>query len=191
MHVPLKDLVADIPSIRGVFITVMPDCLLYDSWVNADDSWTAEEAASYFGDLVRANREGLKALSAWSSEMQVTIEAADVLLLVREVRGDFVVTCVFDHRVSLGMARLHLKRLLVQLEEALPTIEVEERPRAVRIIEFLGRYAPDAHAVLKRVSLRSGITLDELRRPEELADARVELLEGSVKDILGLEALTL
>ncbi len=89
------------------------------------------------------------------------------------------------------MARLHLKRLLVQLEESLPSIEVEERPRAIRIIEFLSRYAPDAHAVLKRVSLRSGISLDNLRNPEELPPDQVEVLEGSVKDILGLETLTL
>lgn len=191
MQVRLQELVADIPSIRGVFITVMPDCLLFDSWVGTNSDWTPEDAASYFGDLVRANREGLKALSAWSSEMQVTIEAADVLLLVREVRTDFVVTCAFDNRVSLGMARLHLKRLLVQLEEMLPVVDVAERPRAVRILEFLGRYAPDAHAVLKRVSLRSGITLEDLQRPESLSDQRVQALEGSVKDILGLENLTL
>lgn len=52
--------VGDIPALRGAFVTAMPDCLLFDSWSREQEDWTVEDVASYFGDLVRANREGLR-----------------------------------------------------------------------------------------------------------------------------------
>jgi hypothetical protein len=150
-----------------------------------------EEAASYFGDLIRANREGLKALKAWTAEMQVTIESANLLLIIRELRADFLVTLAFDRTAPLGMVRLHTKRILERLDAVLPKLDVKERPRAVRIVEFLEKYAPDPHAALQRVALRTGIELEALRRPEGLAAADVEQLEETVKDILGLDKLSI
>jgi len=187
----VKDTVNDVPSLRAVFVTAMPDCLLYDSWVRPEESWAAEDAASYFGDLVRANREGLRALKSWSAEMQVTIESADVLMIVRELRGDFVVTLAFQRDVPLGMVRLHAKRVMERLDQLLPTLEAQQRPRAVKITEFLEKYAPDPHAALHRVALRTGIPLGTLRKPEQLETTQVALLEASVCDILGLESLSL
>jgi hypothetical protein len=176
---------------RGLFITAMPDCLLFDSWMRPNETWIADEAASYFGDLIRANREGLKALQAWSTEMQVTIESANLLLIVRELRADFLVTLAFDRNVPLGMVRLHTRRILDRLETVLPKLDMQERPRGVRIVEFLQKYAPDPHAALRRVSLRTGLELDALRRAEELDADAVALLESAVKDILGLDTLSL
>lgn len=187
----LHDIVADVPSMRGVFITAMPDCLLYDAWTRPNEQWVPEEAASYFGDLVRANREGLKALQAWSAEMQVTIESANLLLVIRELRADFLVTLAFDRNAPLGMVRLHTKRILDRLDVVLPKLDVKERPRGVRIMEFLQKYAPDPHAALQRVSLRTGLELEALRQPEALDAGSVEILEETVKDILGLDKLAL
>jgi hypothetical protein len=187
----LERVVEEIPSLRAVFITAMPDCLLYDSWLKADETWTSEEVASYFGDLIRANREGLKALRAWSSEMQVTIESTDVLLVLREVSADFVVSFAFARNAPLGMVRLHVKRALALLDELLPKIRPEERPRALRISEFLTRYAPDAHTALKRAALRSGVPVELLERPEHLSVQQVEQFERSVCAILGLDTLSL
>jgi hypothetical protein len=186
----VQEAVSDVPSLRGVFITAMPDCLLFDSWTHQDETWVAEDAASYFGDVVRANREGLKSLKAWSAEMQVTIESATVLLILKELR-DFVVTLAFERDLPLGMVRLHTKRVLDRLSDILPKLEATERPRAVRIVEFLEKYAPDAHAVLQRVSLRTGIGIDSLRSPDRLPAEQTDLLEESVKDILGLETLSI
>jgi len=186
----VQESVADVPSLRGVFITAMPDCLLFDSWTHPDETWVPEDAASYFGDVIRANREGLKSLKAWSSEMQVTIESAQVLLVLKELR-DFVVTLAFERDVPLGMVRLHTKRVLERLNNVLPKLEATERPRGVRITEFLERYAPDAHAVLQRVSLRTGIPIALLRSPDRLDANQTNLLEESVKDILGLDTLSL
>ncbi len=191
METNLKDLVAGVPSLRAVFVTAMPDCLLFDSYTAPDETWSADEAASYFGDLVRANRQGLKALKSWSSEMQVTIESSDVLLVLRELRGDFVVTLAFRRDVPLGMVRMYTKQLVERLDESLPRLEAKARPRGVRVREFLEKYAPDAHAALARVALRTGLQLELLRRPESLDEAQVERFETAVKDILGLDTLAL
>ncbi len=186
----LKDVVADVPSLRGVFVTAMPDCLLFDAWVTAEETWVPEDTASFFGDLVRANREGLKALKSWSTEMQVTIESADVLLVLRELRSDFVVTLAFQRAAPLGMVRMYTKRLLERLDEVLPRLEAKERPRGVRIREFLEKYAPDPHAALARVALRTGLPIEALRKAEALAAVDLDAFEGAVKDILGLQTLS-
>ena len=185
----LESSVQDIPALRGVFITAMPDCLLFDSWVPEGSDWKPEEVAAYFGDLVRANREGLKTLGSWSDEMQVTIESGDNRIVLREVDADFVCATVFDQSAPLGMIRLHVKRLLERIRQTLPKFAVEERPRGVRIIEFLERYAPDPHAVLLRVSLRSGINMEELEAPQGLSPDQVEKLESTTLRILGLQTL--
>jgi predicted regulator of Ras-like GTPase activity (Roadblock/LC7/MglB family) len=185
----LNNIVEGVQSLRGMFITAMPDCLLFDSWIRPREEWEAEDVASYFGDLVRANREGLKALNAWSTEMQVTIESTETLLLLREYDENFIVGFIFDTRAALGMVRLSVKRVLSRLDSLLPNVAPEERPRAVRVVEFVQRYAPDPHASLMRVSLQTGIELDSLEHPESLEPALIPEVERSVCDILGLEEL--
>ncbi len=63
------------------------------------------------------------------------------------------------------------------------------RPRAVRLLEFLHRYAPDPHVSLLRLSLRTGISLERLDRPELLTNEQVESMAASVRDIIGQEQL--
>ena len=187
----LEQALRAIPSLRGMFVTAMPDCLLFHAWMRRDEAWAGEDVAAYFGDLIRANGQGLRALSAWSSEMQVTIEASDMLLVLRELPSDFVVGFAFERSVPLGVARLNVKQVLLLLDDFLPRVRPEERARGVRIAEFLLRYAPDAHTALQRAALRSGIAIELLHEPEQLTPAQTEQFERSVCDILGLEALNL
>lgn len=187
----LSHSVEDIPSLQGVLVIAMPDCLLFDAWVSAGASWLPEEVAGYFGDLFRANREGLKALGGRPTDMQVTLESPDHLIILRELTPDFVCACVFDHGAALGMVRVHLQRLIDRVRETLPRFEVAERPRGVRIVEFLDRYAPDPHAVLLRVSLRARLPMARLERPETLDSHEITALESTACEILGLEALAL
>ena len=63
------------------------------------------------------------------------------------------------------------------------------RPRAVRLLEYLQRYAPDPHVSLLRLSLRTGIALERLDRPELLTNEQVESMAASVRDIIGKEQL--
>jgi len=123
--------------------------------------------------------------------MQVTIESAESLVVLRELSADFVCGCVFERSAPLGMVRLHLKRLLERVTHALPKVEAEERPRGTRIMEFLDRYAPDPHAVMLRVSLRAGISLDELRMPAVLSAEQIRRLEETACKILGVHQLSL
>jgi predicted regulator of Ras-like GTPase activity (Roadblock/LC7/MglB family) len=187
----IEQAVDEIPQLIGIFVTAMPDSLLFSSWVRPGTEWSAEDVAAYFGDLIRSNRQGLKALGSWSSEMQVTIESAESLVVLRELSADFVCGCVFERTAPLGMVRLHLKRLLERITHALPKVEAEERPRGTRIMEFLDRYAPDPHAVMLRVSLRAGISLDELRTPAVLNADQIRRLEETACKILGVNQLSL
>jgi predicted regulator of Ras-like GTPase activity (Roadblock/LC7/MglB family) len=181
----------DIPSLRAVFLTAMPECLLYDSWLKGEEEWAVDDIASYFGDLIRANREALKALQSWSADMQVTIESSDSMIILRELTSDFVCGAVFERDAPLGMVRLNLKRLLDRITAQLPSYRVEERPRGVRVVEFLQRYAPDPHAVLLRVALRTGIPVESLEKPEGLEDQQVAQVEDAARRILGLAELNI
>ena len=186
----LAEMVKDVPSLRGLFISIMPDALLYDSWARENEPWEAEMVAAFFGDLVRANRQGLKALSSWSADMQVTIESSDALLILKELKEEFVVAAVFDRDTPLGMVRLYVKKLIERLLVVLPVSEIAERPKAIRIIEFLQRYAPDPHAVLMRVALILGISIEQLEQPETFESSRIDELEQTAKEIMGLEKLS-
>src|SRR5690606_8086715 len=185
----LRQLGREIPGMRAVLITAMPDCLLYASWIHDRYEFAADEVASYFGDLMRANRSGLKALGSWSAEMQVTIESADAVVMLREIRSDFVCGCLFDSNVALGMVRLHLKQLIATLEQELPQVQVTDQSRAARVLAFLERYAPDLHAVMLRVSLRTGLPKERLEMPNTLAEDETRRIEQAACDILGLPEL--
>lgn len=185
----LAPIVQDVGGIRAVVVTMMPDCLLLDSWLHADEKFEPEEVGAYFGDLIRANREGLRALSSLTQEMQVTIEAGDRLVVLRELPGNFVVGFVMKIDTPLGMVRLHVKRMLERMVSVLPVFAPTERPKAVRVLEYLRRYAPDAHAAMLRISLRTGLPLEAMNHPETLSEAQTELIATAVRDVLGLEEL--
>lgn len=187
----LHNAVVGIPSLRGLFITILPDALLFDAWVREGEPWVIEEVGTYFGDLVRSNREGLKALESWSSDMQVTIESSDLLIVLKEIKTDFVVGAVFDRAAPLGMVRLYVRKLMGRIMPMLPTEEIEERPKEIRILDFLKRYAPDPHAVLLRVALRMGTSLEILNDEEKVQTLGADRLEAVAKEIMGLEKLNL
>lgn len=176
-------------AISGLFITTMPDCRLFDSWVREDSPWVAEDIAPYFGDLARANRRGLEALGTWSADMQVSIESADSLIVLREIGSNYAVAFIYDRETPLARVRLQVNQVLEKIRSLLPGIEDEERPEGVRVVEFLQRYAPEPHASLMRVALQTGVGMDALLRPESLTDEQVEAVKESARDILGLEHL--
>ena len=182
--------VADVVSMKAIFITAMPDCLLYQAWQREESDLDVSDVASYFGDLVRSNREGLRALGSWSSDMTVTIESADALVILKELGPHFVCGSIFERGTPLGMVRLHLKRVLERISNQLPSIEAEERPRGVRLVEFVRRYAPDPHSALLRISVRTGLTIEQLEAAENLGESEVERLEGAARRILGLNQIT-
>lgn len=183
--------VEDVSSLEAIFITAMPDCLLYDAWQREEGKLDVADVASYFGDLVRSNREGLRALGSWSSDMSVTIESADTLVVLKEINEHLVCGTIFARNAPLGMVRLHLKRILERISSQLPQIDAEERPRGVRLVEFVRRYAPDPHSALLRISVRTGLTVEQLEAAENLDASDVERIEGAARRILGLTQINL
>ncbi len=191
MRDKISDLAGELRSLRAVMVMAMPDCLLFDSWTREDVEDSADKAAAYFGDLIRANYAGLRSMNSQTKQMQVTVEADDVLLVIREVRNNFVVTSVFDAGGPLGMVRLLVERILSVADEALPTIVSAKKSKGTMLVEFMRKYAADPHAVLRRASLRSGIPIGVLRSPQSLTDAQVSKLEIVAQDLLGLQRIEL
>ncbi len=191
MREQIGGLAEEFPGLQAVLVTAMPDALLFDHWRRDDVELSADSAAAYFGDMIRANHAGLKSLDALSQRMQVTIEADELLVVIREMRDNFVVTSIFEVGSPLGMVRLFVDRILAEVDRTVPRFEAQERPKGVRLVDFLRKYSPDPHAVLKRASLRSGIPLSTLRAPAALSAAQVDTLEAVARDLLGLEHINL
>lgn len=189
MNPSVEEAVRDAVQLQGLFVVTMPDCLLYHAWSRSSSDWAPDEVAGYFGDLVRANREGLRALSAWSSDMQVTIESADALVILRELSPSFAMGCIFDRAAPLGLVRLHMKRLVDRVTASLPEMLPTARTKGEKIVEFLARYAPDPHAVMLRVALRTHLPVERLENAASLDADEVELLERTACQILGVPKL--
>ena len=190
MLTQLQTLATNVDKLQAIFVIAMPDALLFDSWVTLKHQhWDATEIASYFGDMIRANRRGLKSLSSWSDEMQITVETKDSHLIMHELESDFVVVAIFEPNFALGLIRFEMMSLLKKLDEILPKGEIERRSQGVRTVDFLLRYAPDSHAVLQRVALMTGITIEKLKNPTELNDEDAEIIQEAAKSILGLNQI--
>jgi hypothetical protein len=172
------EMAAGAKSLRAFLVIAMPDCLLYTHWARSGSVWSPEDASGYFGDLVRANRQGLRAVGALPSDMQVTVEGADALVVLREMGEHFVLCARFARAAPLGLVRLQLKMLVDKISTTLPRLEVQERSRGVRLIAFIERYAPDPHAALLRVATRTGLSLELLRDPARLDDVQVGAVEA-------------
>ena len=188
-QIPLDDVVQDLDEIEAALVTALPEAPLVGQWSRRSPAWSPEVVAAYFGDLVRANREALEQLGSASEDMSLTIESGDHLVLLRELDRRFVLTCLFPRRTPLGMARLDLRRLAERLPSVLPAPEAEELSQGARLVGFLRRYAPDPHAVLLRVALRTGIPIELLEDPDRLAEDQVAQVEVAAKKILGLDRL--
>jgi thioredoxin-like negative regulator of GroEL len=81
--------------------------------------------------------------------------------------------------------------LLERVGAQLPKVDAEQRPRGVRVVEFLERYAPDPHTVLLRVALRTGLPADALANPAALSLEQVGRIEEAACRILGIAKIDL
>ncbi len=61
----------------------------------------------------------------------------------------------------------------------------EDGPRAVRLLELFRRCAQDPYASMVRLSLRTGLSFDELSKPEAMSEQSVETLGAAIREILG------
>lgn len=236
------------PALKKLVVLSMPDSLLIDHWASVPAD--AESLAALFGAALQSARQTSNASVGKKNPDLVSIETAEALIFVVPLDHDMAAGFVFDRSTSLGLARIQIRDMLVELEPAMragavkpkppaavplpvpvaeqittinpaittvnqPAVNVPEpmpiatavappsvaasaelstvsdagRPRAVRLLEFLHRYAPDPHVSMLRLSLRTGIALEKLDRPELLTNEQVEAMAASVRDIIGQEQL--
>lgn len=110
---------SDSSALVAAFVTAMPDGLLYQSWLRQEREWPQDEVAALFGDLVRASREMLGAMSSERGEIRITVESHDLLVVVREINGDFACGLVFPSETALGLVRLDVRRMVGRMQELL------------------------------------------------------------------------
>ncbi len=183
----LKSAASSVDHLEGVVVAKLPECVAWEAWHKG--SWEVEEVAAYFADMSRAGRNALKTVGALGDDIRLTIEAGEKLIITDELSASFVAVFIFQKKIPLGMARLRMRQVSRIIRDHLPSSDVAERSRAERIMAFLLRYAPDAHAVPMRVALQTGIALERLNQPAALTREETAQLEGAARGILGIQQL--
>lgn len=189
--IQLEALVEHIDALRACVIITMPDCLLHTVYQRDGEAWDPELVAAYFGDVMRSNRQNLEQLDTWTDEAQVTIEAPNRYIVIRQLNADFVVAFAFERDAALGMVRLHMSRVLGGITTLLADAKPQELSRGRKLLDYLGRYAPDTHAAMLRLSLQTGLPMALLQQPDDLSDTEFTAVASSVQRILGLDRLSL
>ncbi|MCB9641341.1 MAG: hypothetical protein H6728_04870 [Myxococcales bacterium] len=187
----LQELIEPSPSLNAVFVTAMPDCLLFDSYEAQPNKRDLNHVASYVGDLVRANREVLRSLEEYEEDAQITVETKEYQIILKELDERFVAGFLFNRKAPIGMVRLQVDKMLKVLRKHLESYKPEEIPRVVQVLDYLQRYAPDPHASMMRVALKTGLPLQTLQNPQGLNEQQLANIEESVRQILGLKTLHL
>lgn len=185
----LHEIALDVPALRALFVATLPEGRLFEAWMRPKEPWNATEAATHIGDIHRACCHALEGLGVRQRDAQLTIESGALRIVIREVRDEYVVAFTFDRTAAASVVAAQVKRMLQRLDDMLPAGLRQEQPRGARLVDFVLRYAPDAHAVLQRVSLKTGIAVTRLQAREAMTPEELERLEAAVKDVLGLESL--
>ena len=236
------------PALKKL-VVLSTDGLMLEHWSATGSD--GESVAALLGALLQAGRQAAQADSAIDQPDLISIETSEALLFVCPLGSELAGGFVFDRTTTLGLARIQIRDMVLELDKLAPGTEVRTskpgpaipipvagheptipsappiptpptsipasvpiapatpipaartpsvaappppsdpsgRPRAVRLLEFLHRYAPDPHVSLLRLSLRTGIALEKLDRPDLLTHEQVESMAASVRDIIGQEQL--
>ncbi len=182
----IAHMIQDTESLQAVYVSTLPDGLLYDTWTREDLSWNLTDAVSGFGELVETGRDVLGIFGA-ESPSQMLIESPSAVIVLRELGKQFLACLIFDRETPLGLVRLHTQRLLQGIQRALPSHASDDLDRGAQLLDYLENQSPDPHASRLRISLQTGITIDQLEEPEGLTHDQVALLEQAICDIMGLD----
>lgn len=130
--IPLDGFTAGIEPLDGLVVFALADGSIYGAWVRPDVGFAAEDVAPTLREAYRSALQAARRLAIFSTtgaeraraaEPMVTIETAAQTALLQRVRA-FVVACLFDPSMPLGMARLCAARLADALEPELPLAEL-------------------------------------------------------------------
>jgi hypothetical protein len=117
-----------IEPLDGLVVFSLADGSVYGSWIRGDAGFAAEDVAASMREAYRTCLQASRKLAIFAaaatdrgqvSEPIVTIETLARTALLKRIRA-FVVACLFDASMPLGMARLCAARLSSALEPELP-----------------------------------------------------------------------
>lgn len=116
----IESLVSGIKQLNALLVVTIPDCLLFSSWRREGQSWDAEAAGAFLGQLVYSTEQGGQAMEGWTTGLAaITLESQNALIILRQVKEPFAVAYVFDHDTAIGWARMQVQRTLGPVTEQL------------------------------------------------------------------------
>ncbi|MFO0588262.1 MAG: hypothetical protein U0441_12010 [Polyangiaceae bacterium] len=123
-----------IDPLDALVVFNLSDGLVFGSYLRPEVGFTAEEVAQAMREAYRTSFQAARKLAIFAAaaaaergrvaEPIVTIESPAQTALLRRIRA-FVVACLFDASMPLGMARLCATRLCELLSPELPLTELE------------------------------------------------------------------
>lgn len=116
----LSSIAPTCPGLRMAVIITMPDSLMYEAWARRDIFSKPEDVAAHLGELVRTNHQILDVVDTPQGDVWLSTETPSAIVLVREFCALFALGCIFDQSITLGAARLSVKRLIKHIEPELP-----------------------------------------------------------------------
>jgi predicted regulator of Ras-like GTPase activity (Roadblock/LC7/MglB family) len=191
-YLGLEQEFSKIPSLQGVIVSVMPDGLLYDSYVPPSASWMADDVALKLAEVLQYSQQLSRAFDC-SPSNQMTLETDDGIVVIRELHQQFVVGTLFSEDLPMALIRSFSLRVIERIEQELAKKQTKSTPQAasnaMRVLRYLKQYTPDPHTSMMRVALKTGIPLSTLNQPQELNAEQTTKIETAVKEMLGLEEL--
>ncbi len=130
--IPLDGFAHGLDPLDGLLVFALADGAVYGAWVRPDAGFTAADVAPALREAYRVGIQAARRLAIFSAaaaeraqagEPIVTIETAAQTVLLERVRA-YVVACLFDASMPLGMARFCASRLAASLEPELPLADL-------------------------------------------------------------------
>lgn len=123
MQNDMESLVSSIKQLNALLVVTVPDCLLYSSWQRGGQTWDAETAGAFLGQLVHSTQQGGQATDGWTTGLAtITLESDRGLIILRQVKDPFTVAYVFEQGTAIGWARLQVQRTLGSVEGSLDSV---------------------------------------------------------------------
>lgn len=174
--IALDGLAYGIDLLDALLVFHLGDAHLHALWVRPDGGVRAEDVVTTLRDAYRVGQFASKRLAGASSPRAevpaplITIELPQRTALLRRIRA-YVVACVFDAAMPLGMSRLIAGRLAAALEPELPlgeaSTDAASKARAVVPVPVAGAPTVGVRAAEDRSpnTLTFGSALPRRSRP--------------------------
>jgi len=181
----LKSAAGEVEHLQGVVVAQRHDSTVWHAW--SAEGHTLEANVAYFCDMARAGQRAVGAADA--SGVRLSVETDGRVVFVEGSGARYLTILSFAPAVDRFLARAASRRLHATISHHLPEEGAADLCKAERVMAFLLRYAPDAHAAPMRLALQTGISLERLQTPAALTDSETSALEDAVRNLLGIEDL--